>query len=159
MADYTKLKATIEALDCGAHGCIYAMSRGGMRTNGGCHCLSHAPADVRMRTHIVCGGCHDENSGEDAIGADMLAAHLALKAGVKIDLVPADWSQGKSGGPRRNQAMVDVADGLVCVRYPHSRGSADVVRRAETKGIPVVEMLLEDERAAAKPMRAMGGRW
>jgi hypothetical protein len=110
-------------------------------------------------THIVCGGCHDENSGEDAIGADMLGAHLALKAGVKIDLVPADWSQGKSGGPRRNQAMVDVADGLVCVRYPHSRGSADVVRRAETKGIPVVEMLLEDERAAAKPMRAMGGRW
>jgi hypothetical protein len=26
-------------------------------------------------THIVCGGCHDENSGEDAIGADMLGAH------------------------------------------------------------------------------------
>jgi hypothetical protein len=49
MTDYTKLKATIEALDCGAHGCIYAMSPGGMRTNGGCHCLSHAPADVRMR--------------------------------------------------------------------------------------------------------------
>jgi hypothetical protein len=51
MTDYTKLKATIEALDCGAHGCIYAMSSspGGMRTNGGCHCLAHAPADVRMR--------------------------------------------------------------------------------------------------------------
>ena len=94
-------------------------------------------------THIVCGGCHDENSGTDAIGADLLGAHLALKAGVKIDLVPADWSQGKGGGPRRNQAMVDVADGLVVVRFPNSRGSADVLMRAEKKRIPVVDMLLE----------------
>jgi hypothetical protein len=100
-------------------------------------------------THVVCGGCHDENSGEDAIGADLLGAHLALKAGCKIDLVPADWTRGgtvkrdPSQGPRRNAIMIEVADGLVVVRFPHSRGSADVLRKAEAKGIPVVDMMLE----------------
>ena len=25
--------------DCGAHGCVFAETQGGMRTNGGCRCL------------------------------------------------------------------------------------------------------------------------
>ena len=25
--------------DCGAHGCLFAISQSGMRTNGGCRCL------------------------------------------------------------------------------------------------------------------------
>jgi hypothetical protein len=100
--------------------------------------------DMHWRpTHVVCGGCHDENSGTEAIGADLLGAHLALKAGVKIDLVPADWSHGKSGGPRRNAIMVAAADGLVVVRFPDSVGSADVLEKSERKRIPVVDMVLE----------------
>ena len=29
-------------LDCGDHGCYFAESKGGMRTNGGCRCFSNA---------------------------------------------------------------------------------------------------------------------
>lgn len=34
----------IEAFDCGDSSCYFAVSRGGMRTNGGCRCLKDARA-------------------------------------------------------------------------------------------------------------------
>jgi hypothetical protein len=41
-------------------------------------------------THIVCGG----NNPDKTLGADLIGAHLALKAGVRIDYLPADWTRG-----------------------------------------------------------------
>lgn len=36
----------IHQIDCGASNCKYAISRGGMRTNGGCRCAENKGRDV-----------------------------------------------------------------------------------------------------------------
>jgi hypothetical protein len=61
---------------------------------------------------------------------------------------PADWAQhGKAAGPIRNQQMLDegrpdVVWAFVTKPLEQSRGTADMVRRARTAGIPtyVVEV-------------------
>ncbi len=42
------------SLDCGDCSCVFALTTGGMRTNGGCHCLDDVPSETRMalRKHI-----------------------------------------------------------------------------------------------------------
>jgi hypothetical protein len=60
----------------------------------------------------------------------------------KDDVAPAymifdaDWTKhGKAAGPIRNQEMIDEADALAA--FPGGRGTADCVRRAKAKGIPI----------------------
>lgn len=36
----------IHNIDCGASNCKYALTRSGMRTNGGCHCADNRGRDV-----------------------------------------------------------------------------------------------------------------
>jgi hypothetical protein len=51
---------------------------------------------------------------------------------------PADWaSHGRKAGPLRNQRMIDEGEPDLVVAFPGGRGTADMVRRAETAGIPV----------------------
>lgn len=89
------------------------------------------PANLR----IVEGG---------ARGADALAAFYCQARRVPHLRIHASWAEhGKAAGPKRNQRMIDMADGLVVVRYPDSRGSADVLRRARAAGIPIEDVVLE----------------
>ena len=82
-----------------------------------------------------------------ALGADTIGWQLAELFEIPVRAFPVysrDWSTlGPKAGPLRNQRMVDDAHGLVVVRYPDSRGSADVLRRARKKGIPIVDLVLE----------------
>lgn len=86
-------------------------------------------------TVIVCGG----NNPDKTLGADLIGAHLALKAGVRIDYLPADWTRGgtverdKSAGPERTAMMIKHANGLVVVRHKWSVGSAYAVEFAHRK--------------------------
>lgn len=83
-------------------------------------------------------------SGGACRGADELGEHWAKTVGIPIEKYPADWSQGRRAGPTRNALMVDLADGLVVVRGRGSRGSADVLNRAQRRGIPIVDVVLTD---------------
>ncbi len=48
----------------------------------------------------------------------------------------ADWrTHGRAAGPLRNQEMIDEADALAA--FNGGRGTADCVRRAKAKGIPI----------------------
>lgn len=77
-------------------------------------------------------------------GADTMGEHWAQAAGVRVERYPAQWElYGASAGPKRNAQMVRIADGLVVVRFPSSRGSADVLRKALAKGIPVVDEVID----------------
>jgi len=77
--------------------------------------------------------------GDCPTGADAIA-----KAGAEwmLDTVqeahPADWSQGRGAGPRRNQEMVDLGADL-CLAFPlgESPGTKDCMRRALAAGIPL----------------------
>lgn len=100
-------------------------------------CAEHANG---KEVRIVEGG---------ARGADRLAAQYARVRMVPHRQVRALWHvHGRGAGPIRNQQMIDEADGLVVVRFPDSRGSADVLRRARSRGIPVVDVVFERPRTS-----------
>ena len=76
-----------------------------------------------------------------ASGADRLAAHWAKSRRVRAIYYRADWQEhGRSAGPIRNQRMVDQARPQYVIAFPGGVGTADMVRRARTADIPVVEI-------------------
>lgn len=90
--------------------------------------------------HVVVHGC--------CRGADEAGGQWAHGRGIHVREFPADWTRGPKAGPERNHQMVQhlaryattaFATGLgamaVVVRFPDSRGSADVLRRLHKAGI------------------------
>lgn len=78
---------------------------------------------------ILCG---------EAKGADTYGKQWALSRNHDVASFPANWDKhGKAAGMIRNQEMIDDADELIAFWDGVSRGTADVVRRAEKKGIPI----------------------
>jgi hypothetical protein len=79
----------------------------------------------------------------DARGADRLAGTLAEARGWGLEVYPADWQRhGRTAGMRRNALMlrqgrpervIACTDDLAV-----SRGTADMIRRARSAGIPVL---------------------
>lgn len=110
-------------------------------------------------THVVCGGNAGRKGVDSTLGVDLIGAHLALKAGIKIDFVPADWSLGPSAGPRRNRIMIWApVHGLVVVRHRWSNGSADVLREAIAKwgaDSPLIEDVIIEKRPAVRDARKL----
>lgn len=91
--------------------------------------LSTLPED----TVIIHGNCR---------GADRMAAAAARKLKLQIISFPAKWRlYGKSAGPIRNEQMIN--EGLPDKVYAfhdnldQSRGTRDMIERAESVGIPV----------------------
>lgn len=75
-----------------------------------------------------------------ATGADKLAREWTYLQKDKVTLinVPADWNKhGRAAGPIRNAEMLDENPDLV-LAFPGGTGTADMVRRAKARGVPVV---------------------
>jgi len=76
-----------------------------------------------------------------ARGADTLARHAAEYLGLKVIEFPADWKKhGRAAGPIRNREMLDQKPDLVVAFHSNlaaSKGTADTVREAKKRGIPV----------------------
>lgn len=73
-----------------------------------------------------------------ATGADSLAAGVWADRDRPVEAHPADWQLfGKGAGPRRNQEMVDSGLDLL-IAFPGGRGTADMVRRCEAAGVPIL---------------------
>lgn len=78
-------------------------------------------------TEVLCGMAN---------GADAEGARWARRRGIPVHEYPPNWASfGKRAGPMRNQTMVDDADALIA--FPGGAGTADVIRRAKSKGIDV----------------------
>ena len=74
-----------------------------------------------------------------AKGADALAHEWALGWGI-IEVFRADWAKhGRAAGPIRNRQMLDAGADLV-VAFPGGSGTADMVRQARARGVPVREV-------------------
>lgn len=79
-----------------------------------------------------------------AKGADTLARRCVEALGMQVRVLeyPADWeTYGKAAGPIRNQIMLDQGRPDIVLAFPtkpldESKGTADMVRRAKTAGIP-----------------------
>jgi hypothetical protein len=76
-----------------------------------------------------------------ARGADTLAEKWAEANGVTSNAYPADWKRdGKAAGPMRNQRMLDQCKPHIVIAFPGGKGTADMIRRAEAAGVPVVRV-------------------
>lgn len=78
-----------------------------------------------------------------ATGADRLCREWATAHGVQVLTMEANWAHyGPAAGPRRNSAMVRVAQlcGAVVVAFPGGSGTADCVGKARAAGLVVVEV-------------------
>jgi hypothetical protein len=74
-------------------------------------------------------------------GADRMAARAARELGFKVDPYPADWKHhGNAAGPIRNSRMLNQWPDLVIAFHSdldRSAGTADTVRKARSRRIPV----------------------
>ena len=89
-------------------------------------------------TVVVQGGC---------TGADELARLWAKRNVIPCLTVWADWDRlGKSAGPRRNTAMLNLAlrsagaNGVRVVAFPGNAGTAHCCEQAESKGLKVIRV-------------------
>lgn len=78
----------------------------------------------------------------EARGADTLARLVGESLGWPVERFPAEWDRyGKAAGPIRNQQMLSEGKPDLVLAFHvdinSSRGTADMVRRAEKAGIPV----------------------
>lgn len=72
-----------------------------------------------------------------ATGADRFAGMWARANRVVNWEFKADWSKGKRAGPERNQQMLDDGKPDAVVAFPGGRGTADMIERARSAGLPV----------------------
>lgn len=73
-----------------------------------------------------------------ARGPDSHGELWAKKQGLGVISKPADWAKhGKAAGPIRNEEMAQEAEALIAVWDGTSRGTADMIRKAEARGLRV----------------------
>ena len=73
-----------------------------------------------------------------ALGVDHNGEVYAINNQIPCVRFYPDWGKyGKGAGMRRNQDMVNVAEALIAVWDGESRGTADVIVKAQIKGIPI----------------------
>lgn len=89
-------------------------------------CAEHPAAEII----IVSGG---------ARGADMLGEKFAAESGLSVERFPANWRRfGRGAGPRRNAQMAAVASLVVAFPIGASKGTANMIKQAEKRGIECV---------------------
>jgi predicted Rossmann-fold nucleotide-binding protein len=80
-------------------------------------------------SEVVCGG---------ATGADECGREWAIKKGIPVKLIVAQWSKhGKAAGPIRNRHMAEYADCLIAFWDGKSRGTKNMIETAEKMGLKV----------------------
>ena len=96
--------------------------------------LSHASGcSSQLRINrIIHGGCK---------GADSAADAWAKSEGIPVIACPADWKKhGKAAGPIRNRQMIEIHQPDYVVALPGGKGTADMIKQAESRSIPVLRI-------------------
>ena len=84
-----------------------------------------------------------------AAGADTLAHTWAMRLGLEVDMMAADWAtHGLAAGPIRNQQMLTDAKPDLVVAFPGGRGTADMVSRARHARVQVAEIVVTYPKTA-----------
>lgn len=93
---------------------------------------------LRQLNHRRCMIIHGNQDG-----LDKTAAKLAKQMSFPVANFDAHWRQdGGLAGPGRNARMLDVAEPHVVVGFPGGRGTANMLRQATERDIPVVRVLM-----------------
>jgi len=96
-------------------------------------------------TELVHGACR---------GADTLASEVVDGLGwAKVYPCFADWSQGPSGGPIRNQFMLDEHNPDLVIAFhsdlANSKGTKDMCTKAKAAGVPVI--VIRSDKPSPEP--------
>jgi predicted Rossmann-fold nucleotide-binding protein len=76
-----------------------------------------------------------------ASGADGLAVRWAKAWGVPVKEYLAEWKRlGRMAGPIRNRRMLEDGQPDLVIAFPGGRGTANMVKLAESKGVFVVKV-------------------
>ena len=90
-------------------------------------------------SEIVSGG---------ARGVDYLGEALASQLRIPVKVFNADWkTHGRAAGPIRNTQMAEYADALVAVWDGESKGTANMISQARSKGLEVFVYLVGEKYA------------
>lgn len=91
--------------------------------------LKAAPFEI---TKIVNGGAN---------GADKLSTIWAKEKGIPYVEYPAEWNKyGRRAGPIRNAEMLELENIDYVIAFPGGKGTEDMIKRAEAKGIKVLKV-------------------
>jgi hypothetical protein len=108
----------------------------GSRTITDIRCVEAALVASQFRPTLVISGT--------ARGVDQLGEQWATARGITVLRMPANWAaHGKAAGPIRNSAMLEEADCIVVVWDGKSRGSQDMISKANRSGKKVYVHLIE----------------
>lgn len=78
-----------------------------------------------------------------ARGVDRIAERWAYDNRIPCKVFYADWDKhGRAAGIIRNTEMVDYADALIAIWNSSSRGTADIIGRAKSAGLPVLRIVV-----------------
>jgi len=82
---------------------------------------------------VIHGGCR---------GADIISGMIAKDLGMEVLCFPAEWEKhGRSAGPKRNRRMLEEGVPSLVLAFHNdvasSKGTADMIKRARSKGVPV----------------------
>jgi len=76
-----------------------------------------------------------------ASGADMLGEYWAKANDVPHLAFKPNWeAYGPAAGPMRNKQMLDEGKPDLVIAFPGGKGTADMVRQARERGVPVEEI-------------------
>lgn len=82
-----------------------------------------------------------------ARGVDQLASRYAREHDIENIRVPAEWNLYHRGaGGIRNRKMAEMADALLALWDGKSRGTMNMIKTANNKGIPVTVVYLSSEK-------------
>ena len=88
-------------------------------------------------TEIVSGG---------AKGVDSLAEQWAVNNDVQILVFKPEWGKyGRGAGPVRNAEMADYADALIAIWDGKSKGTKDMINKAEKAGLKLFVFRKEEK--------------
>ena len=74
-----------------------------------------------------------------ARGADSMCRAWAIARNVTVIDFPADWeNHGRAAGHIRNSDMLDNGKPHVCIAFPGGRGTANMVKQSQSRGVLVV---------------------
>lgn len=89
-------------------------------------------------TEIVSGGCR---------GIDLAGEQFADDYKIPVKRFMPDWEhEGKAAGPIRNSQMANYADALILIWDGSSRGSADMLKKAQAKNLLIYEYLVKPSK-------------
>ncbi len=90
-----------------------------------------------IASEIVSGG---------ARGVDYLGELLAKILNIPTKVFPADWNtHGRKAGPIRNGQMTEYAEALIAIWDGESKGTANMISQARSKGLEVFVYLVGEK--------------